>query len=92
MTVPNYSKESVPLFGSCPILVMSRTAWRIVHISTRETHTVNREYAAMRHVSTAFVDDGGAAPHPLPRCARAILTVTDAPTAFAWTACYAAST
>jgi hypothetical protein len=26
-------------------LVMSRTAWCIVHISTRETHAVNREHA-----------------------------------------------
>jgi len=31
--------------GSGPLLVMSITAWCIVHISTRKTRTVNREHA-----------------------------------------------
>jgi hypothetical protein len=35
----------MPINGSCPILVMSITAWCIVHISARKAHTVNREHA-----------------------------------------------
>jgi hypothetical protein len=31
--------------GSWPLLVMSRMAWWIAYISTRETHAVNREHA-----------------------------------------------
>jgi hypothetical protein len=70
---------------------MSRKAWRIPSISTGETRTVNREEWLRGLLSTAYADDRRAAPHPLPRCVPEVLTMADTPTAFVWTACYAAS-
>ncbi len=84
-STPNSAETSTPDNGSCPILVMSRKAWRIPYISTRETRTVNREHRRRGLLSTASADDRRAAPHPLPRCATEILTMVDTPTAFVWT-------
>jgi hypothetical protein len=49
----------MPISGSGPILVMSRTAWCIRYIPMGETCTVNREYHLQRHLSSASTDNKG---------------------------------